>query len=80
MGTPSAHAFLSASSAHRWLNCTAAPSFESQFPNGTSSYAEAGTVAHAICEIYAKRKFGVNLDRKKLNADLAKLKRSEYYS
>lgn len=79
MGTPSAHAFLSASSAHRWLNCTAAPSFESQFPNGTSSYAEAGTVAHAICEIYAKRKFGVNLDRKKLNADLAKLKRSEYY-
>ncbi len=74
------HAFLSASSAHRWLNCTAAPAFESQFPNTTSAYADEGTLAHSICEIYAKRKFGVNLDRKKINAELAKLKRAEYYN
>lgn len=73
------HAFLSASSAHRWLNCTAAPSFEAQFPKTTSAYADEGTLAHSICEIYAKRKFGVNLDRKKINAELAKLKRAEYY-
>ena len=79
MATPNTHAFLSASSAHRWLNCTAAPAFESQFPNETNSYAEAGTVAHAICEIYAKRKFGVDIDRNKLSRDLAKLKKSEYY-
>lgn len=79
MATPNTHAFLSASAAHRWLNCTAAPAFESQFPNGTSSYAEEGTVAHAVCEIYAKRKFGVNIDRNKLSRDLAKLKKSEYY-
>ena len=74
------HAFLSASSAHRWLNCTAAPSFEAQFPKTTSAYADEGTLAHSICEIYAKRKFGVNLDRKKINAELAKLKRAEYYN
>lgn len=80
MATPNTHAFLSASAAHRWLNCTAAPAFESQFPNGTSSYAEEGTVAHAVCEIYAKRKFGVNIDRNKLSRDLAKLKKSEYYN
>lgn len=79
MATPNTHAFLSASSAHRWLNCTAAPSFEAQFPNGTSSYAEEGTVAHAVCEIFAKRKFGVNIDRNKLSRDLAKLKKNEYY-
>lgn len=79
MATPNAHAFLSASSAHRWLNCTAAPSFEAQFPNETSPYAEAGTVAHAVCEIFAKRKFGVNIDRNKLSRDLAKLKKNEYY-
>lgn len=80
MATPNTHAFLSASAAHRWLNCTAAPAFESQFPNGTSSYAEEGTVAHAVCEIYAKRKFGVNIDRNKLSRDLAKLKKNEYYN
>lgn len=82
MGTPNTHAFLSASSAHRWLNCTAAPAYEAQFPEGeTSFYAEAGTVAHAICEIFAKRKFGVNTaaDRTKLSRELAKLKKSEYY-
>ena len=80
MATPNTHAFLSASAAHRWMNCTAAPAFESQFPNATSSYAEEGTVAHAVCEIYAKRKFGVNIDRNKLSRDLAKLKKSEYYN
>ena len=40
MPTPTEHALLSASSAHRWLACTAAPRFEEQFPNGTSDYAE----------------------------------------
>ncbi len=81
MGTPTAHAFLGASNAHRWLNCTAAPMFEKNFPDsGTSPYAEEGTVAHGICEIYAIRKFGVGIDRSKLSRELAKLKKSEYYS
>lgn len=80
MATPNEHAFLSASSAHRWLNCTAAPMFEKEFPNESSPYAEEGTVAHAICEIFGIRKFGVNLDRNKLSRDLAKLKKSEFYN
>ena len=80
MATPNEHAFLSASSAHRWLNCTAAPAFEQNFSGGTSQYAEEGTVAHAVCEIFAIRKFGVNIDRNKLSRDLAKLKKSEYYN
>lgn len=81
MSTPTTHAFLGASNAHRWLNCTAAPMFEKNFPNsGSSPYAEEGTVAHAICEIFATRKFGVNIDRNKLSRDLAKLKKSEYYN
>lgn len=58
MPTPSAHAKLSASSAHRWLNCTAAPGFEQQFPRKTSEYAEEGTLAHEICEILGKNYFG----------------------
>lgn len=52
---PAAHAKLSPSAAHRFLICTAAPNFEAQFPDTPSSYAEEGTLAHAVAEIYAIR-------------------------
>lgn len=46
-----AHALLSASSMHRWENCTRAPRFEAQFPQGEASvYAQEGTLAHKMCE------------------------------
>lgn len=47
----SSHALLSASSAHRWLHCTAAPKIEATFPDTTSEYAREGTLAHAVCEL-----------------------------
>ena len=58
MPTPTAHAKLSASASHRWLNCTAAPAYEAQFPQGTSPYAEEGPLAHEFCEVYGRAKFG----------------------
>ena len=78
MSTPNKHALLSASSAHRWLACTAAPHFEENFPDGTSNYAEEGTLAHAICELYARKKFTVMTTRK-FNADLKKLQAQPLY-
>ena len=51
MAAPETHALLSASSAHRWLHCTRAPRVEEGLPETTSSYAEAGRVAHAIAEL-----------------------------
>ena len=54
---PEKHALLSASSAARWLKCTAAPRFEAQFPETTSEYAEEGRLAHAICELKVLKKF-----------------------
>ena len=59
MPTPNAHAKLSASSSHRWLECTAAPGFEQQFPQTTSVYAREGTIAHEFCEIYGRQVFGL---------------------
>ena len=44
------HAILSPSASHRWLKCTSAPSLEMEFPDETTTYAEEGTLAHAICE------------------------------
>ena len=58
MPTPNAHAKLSASGAHRWLECTASPGFEQQFERTTSVYAEEGTLAHEFCEIAGRLTFG----------------------
>lgn len=43
-----AHAKLSASGAHRWLNCTASPWMESHFANVDTAYSEEGTRAHSV--------------------------------
>ena len=45
-----AHALLSASSAHRWINCTPAPYLEAQHPDSTSDAAAEGTAAHELAE------------------------------
>ena len=45
------HALLSASGAHRWLECTPSALLELQFPQSTSEYAEEGTAAHELCEL-----------------------------
>lgn len=49
------HALLSASAAHRWLHCTAAPRLEATFPDTGSTYAAEGTLAHAIAELKLRR-------------------------
>ena len=54
---PEKHALLSASSASRWLACTAAPRFEEGLPESTSDYAEEGRLAHAIAELKVLKKF-----------------------
>lgn len=46
---PDAHALLSPSSAHRWLNCTPAPRLEEHFADEGSDYAREGSLAHAYC-------------------------------
>lgn len=77
---PGSHAILSASAAHRWLVCTAAPRFEEQFPDSTSAYAEAGTLAHAICELKVLKKFTTQLGGPRtFSARYAKLKKDPNY-
>lgn len=78
MATPAKHALLSASAAHRWLKCTAAPTYEMQFPPKTSEYAEEGTLAHSICELYARKKFTV-MSTRKFNSELKKLQEHPLY-
>lgn len=53
--TPPDHALLSASGAHRWLNCTPSAVLESGEPDSSSAAAEQGTVAHALAEHKLRR-------------------------
>lgn len=73
-----AHALLSASAAHRWLHCTAAPKFETEFPDRGSPDAEAGTLAHAIAELKL-RKYAVEpMSQATYTRRLNKLKKVPY--
>lgn len=47
---PKTHAVLSASSSHRWLNCTPSARLELEFEDQESAAAAEGTAAHALCE------------------------------
>ena len=44
------HAILSASGAHRWLNCPPSARLEAELPDEVSEYAAEGTKAHKIAE------------------------------
>lgn len=46
----SVHATLSASGAHRWMECTPSALLEKEFKDETSIYAREGTAAHALAE------------------------------
>ena len=49
------HALLSASGAHRWLNCTPSARLEREFEDSSGEAAAEGTAAHALCEHKLKR-------------------------
>lgn len=76
---PEKHALLSASSASRWLVCTAAPRFEEGLPESTSSYAEEGRLAHAIGELKVLKKFTTAITPRTYTTRLNKLKKEELY-
>lgn len=78
MPTPNEHALLSASSASRWLKCTASPRYEEDFPETTSEYAKEGTLAHSFCELKVVKKF-TPMTQRTYTAKLNRLKKDEMY-
>lgn len=79
MPAPEQHAKLSASSAHRWLNCPPSVKLSENFPSKTSSYAEAGRIAHAIAELKARKFFLEPMGVREYNARLKPLQESPHY-
>lgn len=79
MPTPEQHAKLSASSAHRWLNCPPSVALSERFPDQTSSYAEAGRIAHAIAELKARKHFLEPMSARTYSTRLKKLQADPHF-
>ena len=76
---PAVHAILSASSAARWLNCPPSAMLAAQFPDTGSKYAAAGTLAHSIAELKARKYFIEPMSTRTFNSRLKKLKEDPSY-
>ena len=59
-----AHALLSASSAHRWLECPPSAVANEVYPDQETSFAHEGTLAHEVAEIMARNGSFVKEDAK----------------
>ena len=53
------HALLSASGAHRWMNCPPSARLTENYEDKGSDYAAQGTDAHALCEFRLKQQLGM---------------------
>lgn len=73
---PNVHSRYPASASHRWINCPGSIRLSDQVPQeGSSSYAEEGTLAHAIAE----QKLRIAIDKTVKAAELKKLTKDPMY-
>ena len=74
-----AHSGHGASSAGAWSNCPAYITMKARFPDDPSAYAEAGTLAHAIAELKARKYFLEGIGPRKYAAAMKKFKEDPNY-
>lgn len=74
-----AHAILSASGSHRWLNCPPSARLEEKFPDRAGASAEEGTFAHKFAETTLRRHFG-KLSPDAYGVFIKNAKKSKWYS
>ncbi|WP_455257212.1 DUF2800 domain-containing protein [Peptoniphilus asaccharolyticus] len=77
---PDVHAKLSASGAHKWLNCPGSIKLEEDFPDKGSKYAEEGTLAHAVAELKLQKYFVKGIGPKTFNKKMDEFKKSEFWN
>ena len=65
-----AHALLSASSAHRWLNCPPSAVAAELYPHETSEFAAEGTLAHEVAEAVVRENLNPDVPRPEFGPDL----------
>lgn len=76
-----AHALLSASGANRWLNCTPSARLEDKYgEHKTSVYAEEGTLAHEMSELYIRHDVLDNITPEEFDAGLERIMAHELFN
>ena len=75
----SAHAILSPSSAKRWINCPPSARINAEAPQKDTVYTREGTLAHAICELKARKHFLTGIGPKKYKAAMDKFRADELW-
>jgi len=73
------HAVLSPSSASRWLACTPSARLEALEPYTTSQYADEGTLAHRLADLFINYRLGRIL-QKDYKKKLALIEKDELYT
>lgn len=74
------HALLSASKAHKWLNCPPSARLEDELPDKAGRAADEGTLAHNLCELKLARIFtDQNMSTRTYNSRLKKIKENDLY-
>lgn len=74
------HALLSASGANRWLNCTPSARLEDKFGEHKSSvYAEEGTLAHELSELYIRHDVLENISSGEFDVSLERIMSHELF-
>lgn len=78
--TKRAHALLSASGAGRWMNCTPSARLEEEYGEKTTSvYAQEGTIAHEIAELFIRKDILSNITLTEFEKRFEELLDSELY-
>ena len=72
------HAVLSPSSAERWIHCPPSALVNAEAPRTDTVYTREGTLAHAVCELKARKHF-IGMGSQKYGAQLRKLKQDELW-
>lgn len=75
------HALLSASGAGRWLNCTPSAKLEEEYgEEKTSVYAQEGTLAHELSELYIRKDTLQTIDENAFNTRLEEIMENDLFS
>lgn len=75
------HAMLSASGANRWLNCTPSAKLELEHgENKTSTYAEEGTLAHELAELYIRKDVLCNITDEDFESALERIMNNDLFN
>lgn len=75
------HALLSASGSSRWINCTPSAKLEEKYGKQTTSvYAQEGTLAHEISELYIKHDILHSIDAEEFSHQLEILMENELFN